>query len=64
MNLVTRIIKEAADHLVPGGWLAVEMDPDQTLNAMKLKEQSGRYATPERIKDYSRRYRVVMAQKR
>jgi methylase of polypeptide subunit release factors len=64
MRFVTTIIKEAADHLAGGGWLAVEMDPDQTAKAMKLMEQSGRYSTSERVKDYSRRYRVVMAQKR
>jgi release factor glutamine methyltransferase len=64
MFFVTKIIKEAADHLSQGGWLAVEMDPDQTPKAMNLMEQSGRYSSPERIKDYTRRYRVVMAQKR
>jgi release factor glutamine methyltransferase len=64
MRFVTMIIKEAADHLAQGGWLTVEMDPDQTLKAMDLIEQSGRYGTPERVRDYSRRYRVVMAQKK
>ena len=64
MNLVAKIIKEAADHLSQGGWLTVEMDPGQTLKAMDLIAQSGKYGTPERVKDYSRRYRVVTAQKK
>ena len=64
MSFVTKIINEAADRLSQGGWLAVEMDPDQTLKAMNLIEQGGRYSTAERIKDYSRRFRVVMAEKR
>ncbi len=64
IRVVTRIIKGAPDRLIPGGWLAIEMDPDQTLEAMNLMEEVGHYALPERIKDYSRRYRVVMAQKR
>ena len=59
MSFVTKIIREAPDHLADGGWLAVEMDPDQTEKAMKLIEQSGRYSTSESVKDYSRRYRVV-----
>ena len=64
MCFVTRIIKEAADHLIQGGWLTLEMDPGQTQKAMDLVEQTGNYGTPERIKDYSRRHRVVTAQKR
>jgi methylase of polypeptide subunit release factors len=64
MLFVTKIIKEAAVHLSRGGWLAIEMDPDQTLKAMELVEKSGSYSTPGRIKDYSRRYRVVIVQKR
>ena len=64
MSLVAKIITEAADHLNQGGWLVVEMDPDQTPTAMNLIQQSGNYSAPERIKDYSHRHRVVVTQKR
>jgi release factor glutamine methyltransferase len=64
MAFVTKIVFEGADHLAPEGWILVEMDPDQTPKAADLMEKTGRYRTPTRIKDYSHRYRVVMAQKR
>jgi release factor glutamine methyltransferase len=64
MAYVTKIVLEGADYLTAPGWILVEMDPDQTSNAADLMEKTGRYRTPTRIKDYSRRYRVVVAQKR
>jgi release factor glutamine methyltransferase len=64
MAYVTKILLEGAEYLTAQGWILVEMDPDQTSNATDLMEKTGRYHSPTRIKDYSRRYRVVMAQKR
>jgi len=60
---IERIIRRATDFLKPGGWLLVEMDPDQTSWALKLIEEGTRYGESERIRDYSHRYRVVMARK-
>jgi release factor glutamine methyltransferase len=64
MAYVTKIVLGGADYLTAQGWILVEMDPDQTSNASDLMEKTGRYRTPTRIKDYSRRFRVVVAQKR
>lgn len=64
MVYIARILREAPDCLHPGGWVLVEMDPEQTSEALKLVEGTGQYATWERIRDYSRRYRMLMAGKR
>jgi release factor glutamine methyltransferase len=64
MTYITKIVLAGADYLVRQGWILVEMDPDQTSNAADLLERSGRYHTLSRLKDYSRRYRGVVAQKR
>ena len=62
MRYIERIIRGAADFLNPGAWLIMEMSPDQTEKALKLMEQVGGYGDKIRIKDYSHRYRAVMAQ--
>jgi release factor glutamine methyltransferase len=64
MAYIARLVTEGAGFLVPKGWILVEMDPDQTSRAMELMEQSGTYQSLRRVKDYSHRHRVVMAQKR
>jgi release factor glutamine methyltransferase len=61
MTYIKKIVLEGADYLIAQGWILVEMDPDQTSKAVDLMERSGRYHTPIRVKDYSRRYRMVMA---
>ena len=60
---IREIIKGAPRHLNPGGWILLEMDPDQTKLALGLVEASNNYGQKARIKDYSHHYRVVMAQK-
>ena len=60
---IRKIISEGPTHLHPGGWILLEMDPEQTSKALKLMEETGQYASWERVKDYSRRYRVVMGRK-
>lgn len=62
MHYIGRIIRGATDFLNPGAWLIMEMSPDQTEKAIKLIEQVGGYGEKIRIKDYSHRYRAVMAQ--
>jgi release factor glutamine methyltransferase len=63
MVYITRILREAASYLVPGGWILVEMDPEQTPKAIRIIEETGQFAEHRRIQDYSHRYRVVMAKK-
>jgi release factor glutamine methyltransferase len=63
MRYVERLIREAADYLIPGGWLLVEMAPHQTRESLKLVKQTGAYGEMRRKKDYDHRYRIVAAQK-
>lgn len=63
MDYVEKIIREAPAFLNPGGWVLVEMDPEQTGRALSLINEDSRYLHGERIKDYSHRYRVVYAQR-
>ncbi len=63
MYYVTRILREAAGYLIPGGWILMEMDPEQTPKAIRVIEETGQFSEHRRIQDYSHRYRVVMARK-
>jgi release factor glutamine methyltransferase len=62
MFYIEKIILGSGDYLNPGAWVLIEMDPGQTRTAFQLIEKSGRYGAWEGVKDYSHRYRVVMAQ--
>jgi release factor glutamine methyltransferase len=61
---ITRILKEAATYLVPGGWILMEMDPEQIPKAIQVIEETGQFSEHRRVQDYSRRYRVVLARKK
>jgi len=61
---IERIISGGAEFLNPGGWLLMEMDPRQTQKSLELFDKNGHYGDKKRLRDYTRRYRVVMAQKR
>lgn len=63
MYFIEKIIRGGLDYLSPGGWLIMEMSPDQTEKALVLVEQIKGYGEKTRIKDYSHTYRVIMAQK-
>jgi release factor glutamine methyltransferase len=63
MVYIQRILTQAPDSLRAGAWVLVEMDPEQTAKALKLIEETGLYGEWEQVKDYSRRYRMVMARK-
>jgi release factor glutamine methyltransferase len=63
MYFIEKILQEGLDYLSPGGWLIMEMAPDQTGKALLLAEQINGYGEKTRIKDYSHVYRVVIAQK-
>jgi release factor glutamine methyltransferase len=61
---IHRIIEAAFRHMVPGGWVMVEMAPGQTERAVNAFSAAGEYEDVQRVKDYSRQDRVVMARKR
>ena len=63
MAYINKILAEGPDYLQPGGWILVEMDPEQTLQALAVMEADHRYRETARIQDYSHRYRVVMGRK-
>jgi len=64
MVYIERILRIGPDCLRPGGWVLVEMDPEQTSNALELIKETGQYEEWERAEDYSHRYRVVAARRR
>jgi release factor glutamine methyltransferase len=63
MDFIKEIIEAAPKYLNAGGWILLEMDPEQTEIAMELMEKNGGYVEKHRIKDYSGDYRVVMARR-
>ncbi|MBN1830873.1 MAG: peptide chain release factor N(5)-glutamine methyltransferase [Deltaproteobacteria bacterium] len=63
MRFIKEIIKEAPKYLNAGGWILLEMDPEQTVISMELMDKNNDYIEKRRIKDYSGHYRVVMARK-
>lgn len=63
MYFIEKIIMGGLDFLKPGGWIMLEMAPDQTEKALGLMGKINGYEEKTRIKDYSNRYRVAMAQK-
>ena len=62
MFFIRKIIMECPRFLTPGGWILLEMDPEQTTKAFKLIEEIDSYREKVRFRDYSHHYRVVMAQ--
>jgi release factor glutamine methyltransferase len=63
MRTIREIIRTAPPYLSREGWLLVEMASDQTEEALALIAQTGRYARGDRKKDYTHRFRVVLARK-
>ncbi len=61
MYYLEKIVEGAHDFLNPGGWIILEMAPWQTQKTLDIIARTGEYQQETRIKDYSRRYRVVMA---
>jgi len=64
MHFIKRIIEESGTYLKPGGWLLIEMDPDQTERALYLLDSTQSFSYKERFMDYQKKYRLVKAQKR
>jgi len=63
MHFIKRIIEESGIYLKPGGWLLIEMDPDQTKRALYLIDSTQSFSYKERLMDYRKKYRLVMARK-
>ncbi len=63
MYYIQKIIEGSPVFLNPGGWLLLEMAPDQTGKALEIIRSVKVFKKKMRIEDYSRRYRVVCAQK-
>ena len=63
MYYIEKILRESPRFLNHGGLILLEMAPDQTNKALSLIGQIKGYGESSRIKDYSNRYRVVMAQR-
>jgi len=64
LRFISAVIEGAPGRLKPGGWLLVEMSPEQMKEAVRLIEASGLYKTPSTVKDYGGMDRVLMARKR
>jgi release factor glutamine methyltransferase len=64
MYFIERIIRDAENYLKPGGWLLMEMDPDQTDKALALTGATGFLCREERLMDYHKNYRMIKAQKK
>jgi release factor glutamine methyltransferase len=60
---IERIITEAPYFMKPKAWIMLEMAPDQTEKVLGLMEKIEGYGKKNRIRDYSRLYRIVMAQR-
>lgn len=64
MHFIERIIEESGIYLRSGGWLLIEMDPDQTERALCLIDSTQSFSYKERRMDYRKKYRLIKAQKR
>ena len=60
---IEKIIVKSQDFLNPNGWILIEMDPRHTEKSMRLFEEQRCFSNIRRIKDYSQKYRVVIAKK-
>ena len=63
LHCIKEIIKFAPGFIDSGGWLMIEMAPVQTGTVMTMMDRMNAYTGIKRVKDYSRSYRVVVAQK-
>lgn len=63
MYYIERILTEAPDYMKPEAWIMLEMAPDQTEKGLGLVENIEGYGKKTRIRDYSRLYRIVLAQR-
>lgn len=64
LDIIRRLIPQAADALAPGGALLVEIGHDQGPAARALAEADGRFDEVKIVQDYGRRDRVLEATRR
>ncbi|MCP4904985.1 MAG: peptide chain release factor N(5)-glutamine methyltransferase [bacterium] len=60
LEVIRRLVAEAGDHLSPGGWLGIELSPEQTERVEEELVQAG-FVDVERRFDLASRPRVVGA---
>lgn len=58
LDVIRRLVAEAGDHLSPGGWLLIELSPEQAGTVERLLAGAG-FVDVERRFDLARRPRVV-----
>lgn len=63
IRVIKRIIREAGDFLRPGGWIFIEIAPEQVDVAIELLKVTEQFQHIEGIKDYSNKFRIVKAYK-
>lgn len=64
LAVIKRIIKKAADFLLPGGFLIMEIGWDQAEKVKRLFEADGRYEGVKVRKDYGRVERIVVGRRK
>ena len=62
LDVIRRLVAEAGDHLSPGGWVGVELAPDQADEVERMFSKAG-FTEVERRFDLASRARVVGARK-
>ncbi len=60
LDVIRRLVAEAGDHLSPGGWLLIELSPEQVGRVEHELGKAG-FGEPERRFDLAKRARVVAA---
>ncbi len=63
MDVIRRLVAEAGDHLSPGGWLLIEVSPEQ-VEAVEGELVKAGFVESERRFDLARLPRVVGARRR
>ena len=58
LDVIRRLVAEAGDHLVAGGWLGIELSPEQADDVERELEKAG-FSDVERRFDLAERARVV-----
>jgi release factor glutamine methyltransferase len=62
-EVIRRLIPQAAQRLVAGGWLIMEISPMIEETVLELLADDGRFAQPRTIKDLAQLPRVISAQR-
>ena len=62
MDYLKKIIAQAPQFLIPGGWLLLEMSPYQVEKALFTLAEMDVYQNTKAVEDYSHHQRVIIAQ--